>query len=73
MDYTDILTGRIVQRILDGMDERPNKNLKVTVIHGVDKSHNLLELMNNLWFYFPDSSITFRKLKYGYELRIEVE
>jgi hypothetical protein len=73
MNMTDILTGRIVQRVLDGMNERPNKNLKVTVIHGVDCSHNLSELMNNLWWYFPDSSITFRKLKYGYELRIEVE
>jgi hypothetical protein len=66
---TDVLTGRIVQRVLDEMSERP----KVTIVHGVDKSHNLSELMNNLWWYFPDSSITFKKLKFGYELKIEVE
>ena len=66
---TDILTGRIVQRVLDEMSEKP----KVTIIHGVDKSHNLLELMKNLWRHFPDSSITFKKLKFGYELKIEVE
>ena len=65
---TDVLTGRIVQRVLDDM----NKYSKATIVHGVDKSHNLSELMNNLWFYFPDSSITFKKLKFGYELRIEV-
>lgn len=69
MNTTDVLTGRIVQRVLDEMSERP----KVTIVHGVDKSHNLSELMNNLWWYFPDSSITFKKLKFGYELRIEVD
>lgn len=69
MNMTDFLTGRIVQRVLDEMGEKP----KVTIIYGVDKSHNLLELMNNLWRYFPDSSITFKKLKFGYELKIEVE
>lgn len=69
MNMTDVLTGRIVQRVLDEMSERP----KVTIVHGVDKSHNLSELMNNLWWYFPDSSITFKKLKFGYELRIEVD
>ena len=69
MNMTDILTGRIVQRVLDEMNEKS----KVTVVHGVDKSHNLSELMKNLWWYFPDSSITFKKLKFGYELRIEVD
>ena len=73
MNYTDVLTGRIVQRVLDGMNERLSNNLKVTVVHGVDKHHNLSELMDNLWWHFPDSSITFKKLKYGYELRIEVD
>ena len=73
MSMTDVLTGRIVQRVLDGIDERPSSNHKVVVVHGVDKSHNLSELMDNLWWYFPDSSITFKKLKYGYELRIEVD
>lgn len=69
MNMTDVLTGRIVQRVLDELSERP----KVTIVHGVDKSHNLSELMNNIWWYFPDSSITFKKLKFGYELKIEVE
>lgn len=72
MSMTDVLTDRIVQRVLDGMDERPSNNHKVTVVHGVDKSHNLSELMDNLWWYFPDSSITFKKLNFGYELKIEV-
>lgn len=69
MNMTDVLTGRIVQKVLDEMNKKP----KVTIIYGVDESHNLLELMNNLWWYFPDSSITFEKLKFGYELKIEVE
>ena len=70
MNYTDVLTGRIVQRVLDSMHERTSK---VTIVHGVDKHHNLSELMDNLWLHFPNSSITFKKLKYGYELRIEVD
>lgn len=69
MNMTDVLTGCIVQRVLDGLSENP----KVSIVHGVDKSHNLSELMNNLWWYFPDSSITFKKLKFGYELKIEVD
>ena len=69
MNMTDVLTGRIVQRVLDEMD----KYSKAKVVHGVDKSHNLSELMKNLWWYFPDSSITFKKLNFGYELRIEVD
>lgn len=68
MNMTDVLTGRIVQRVLDEMSKKQD----VSIVHGVDKSHNLSELMNNLWWYFPDSSITFKKLKFGYELRIEV-
>lgn len=69
MNRTDVLTGRIVQRVVDEM----NKYSKAKVVHGVDNCHNLSELMDNLWLYFPDSSITFKKLKYGYELRIEVD
>lgn len=69
MNRTDVLTGRIVQRILDGMNENPNK---VTVVHGIDETHNLSELMRNLWLNFPDASITFRQLKYGNELKIEI-
>ena len=70
MNMTDVLTGRIVQRVLDEMS---SKRPKVAVVHGVDKSHNLSELMKNLWWHFPDSSITFKKLNFGYELRIEVD
>lgn len=69
MNKTDVLTGRIVRRVLDGMNENPNK---VTVVHGIDKTHNLSELMRNLWWHFPDALITFKQLKYGYELKIEV-
>lgn len=69
MNRTDVLTGRIVQRVIDEM----NKYSKAKVVHGVDSRHDLSELMDNLWWYFPDSSITFKKLKYGYELRIEVD
>lgn len=69
MDRTDVLTGRIVQRVLDGMNENPHK---VTVVHGIDKTHNLSQLMNNLWLHFPNASIGFKKLNYGYELKIEI-
>jgi hypothetical protein len=73
MNMTDVLTGRIVQRVLDGMNERTSNDIKVVVVHGVDKSHNILELTNNLWWYFPNSEITYKKLNYGYELKIEVD
>ena len=68
MNKTDVLTGRIVQRVLDAMNENPH----VTIVHGIDDCHNLSYLMDNIWAYFPDASITFEKLRYGYELKIEV-
>ena len=61
-----------MQRVLDGMSERPQSNLKTIVVYGVDKFHNISELVKNLWRYFLDSSITFKKLEFSYELRIEV-
>ena len=69
MNMTDVLTGRIVQRVLDSMNKNP---YKITVVHGIDKTHNLSQLMNNLWSYFPNASIAFKKLNYGYELKIEI-
>ena len=68
MNRTDVLTGRIVQRVIDAKAT----SSKATIIHGVDISHRTDELIDNLFTFFPDSSITFKKLKFGYELKIEV-
>ena len=68
MNRTDVLTGRIVQRVLDARREMSSK---VSIIHGVDNSHDINILTNNLFKFFPDSTITLKKLKYGYELKIE--
>ena len=70
MNRTDVLTGRIVQRVLDA---RASSSSKVTIFHGVEISHKTDELIDNLFVFFPNSSITFKKLKYGYELKIEVD
>lgn len=69
MNRTDILTGRIVQRVIDA---KAKSSTRVSIVHGVDNSHNIDKLMDNLFEFFPDSLITLKKLKYGYELRIEV-
>lgn len=65
MKRTDILTGRIVQRVLD---ERTKNDLEIAVIHGVDDSHNIERLINNLFELFPSGEITLKKLNFGYEL-----
>ena len=69
MNRTDVLTGRIVQRVIDA---KAKSSSRVSVNHGVDNSHNIDELMYNLFVYFPNSLISLKKLKYGYDLRIEV-
>lgn len=70
MNRTDVLTGCIVQRVLDAMNESTSK---VIIKHGVDYGYDINKLMNNLFEFFPDSLIALKKLKYGYELRIEVD
>ena len=69
MNKTDVLTGRIVQRVIDA---KAKSSSKVSISHGVDFSHKINELIDNLFEFFPDSSITFKKFKYGYELKIEI-
>ena len=68
MNRTDVLIGRIVQRMIDA---KAKSSSRVTINHGVDNSHNINYLVNNLSKFFPDSLITLKKLKYGYELIIE--
>lgn len=70
MKRTDILTGRIIQRILSTKSD--NDISEIVIVHGVDEYHNVERLVDNLFEYFPDSEITFKKLKYGYELKIKV-
>lgn len=70
MKRTDILTGRIIQRILTTKSD--NDVSEITIVHGVDEYHNVERLVDNLFEYFPNSEITFKKLKYGYELKIKV-
>lgn len=71
MKRTDILTGRIIQRILTTKSD--NDISEVVVVHGVDEYHNIERLVDNLFEYFKDSEITLKKLKYGYELKIRVD
>lgn len=70
MNRTDVLTGRIVQRVIDA---KTSTSSRVIIKHGVDNSHNIDELMDNLFEFFPDSLIALKKLNFGYELRIEVD
>lgn len=70
MNMTDVLTGRIVQRVLDA---KAKSSSGVEIVHGVDNSHDVDKLMDNLFEFFPDSLIALKKLKFGYELRIEVD
>ena len=70
MKRTDILSGRIIQRILTTKSD--NDVSEITIVHGVNEYHNVERLVDNLFEYFPNSEITFKKLKYGYELKIKV-
>lgn len=70
MNKTDVLTGRIVQRVIDA---KAKSSTRVIIVHGVDNSHDIDRLMDNLFYFFPDSLIAIKKLKFGYELRIEVD
>ncbi len=69
MKNTDILTGRIVQRILSS---KLNNADEVSVRYGIGSDINIERLINNLFEFFPDSKITFKKLQFGYELKIRV-
>lgn len=70
MKNTDILTGRIIQRVIDA---KLRGNTEVSINHGVSESHNVNRLLNNLFEYFPDSVITLKRLAFGYELNIKVK
>ena len=70
MKQTDILTGRIIQRVLTKLN---TENSEATVIHGVDEHKNIERLINNLFEYFPDSTIALQKCQFGYELKITVK
>lgn len=71
MNKTDVTTGRIVQRVIDAKARSSTR--RVSIVHGVDNSHDIDKLMDNLFEFFPDSLIALKKLKFGYELRIEVD
>lgn len=72
MNKTDVTTGRIVQRVIDATNNA-DVNVSVSVKHGIDEEHDLPRLMDNLYAFFPNSTISFKRLKFGYELKIEVE
>lgn len=72
MNRTDVLTGRIVQRVLDARDEN-RESSRVVIKHGVDYKHSVYRLMDNLFEFFPDALISFKECNFGYELRIEVD
>lgn len=70
MKKTDILTGRIIQRVIE---VRSSGDREVSICHGVDKHCNLERLINNLFEYFPNSKITLKQLAFGYELHINTK
>lgn len=65
MNKTDVLTGRIVQRVID-------QKLSQPVVHGVSDEYDINRLISNLFELFPTCSITFQRLTYGYRLEIKV-
>ncbi len=69
MNMTDVLTGRIVQRVISA---KTKDCTIVRVIHGVDYTHDIKRLIDNLYEFFPNSSIELRKLNFGYSLAINV-
>ena len=69
MNMTDVLTGRIVQRVISAKTKNCDM---VKVVHGVDYTHDIKRLADNLFKFFPNSSIEFRKLNFGYNLTITV-
>lgn len=76
MNKTDVLTGRIIQRVIDARNNKimmPSVHTKVSITHGVDNTHDITRLVENLFKNFPDSVITLKKLKFGYALNIEVD
>ena len=64
MNKTDVLTGRIVQRVVD-------QKLSQPVVHGVSDEYDINRLISNLFELFPTCSITFQRLTYGYRLEIK--
>lgn len=69
MKNTDILTGRIVQKILSSKLKSVDE---ASVYYGVGSDINVARLINNLFEIFPDGKITLKKLQFGYELNIKV-
>lgn len=69
MNRTDVLTGRIVQRVISAKTKDCDI---VKVVHGVDYTHDIKRLVSNLYKFFPNSSIELRRLNYGYSLAIIV-
>lgn len=69
MNMTDVLTGRIVQRVISA---KTKDCAIVRVVHGVDYTHDIKRLIDNLYEFFPNSSIELRKLNFGYSLAINV-
>lgn len=69
MNKTDVLTGRIVQRVID--QKLSLSSSDQPVVHGVSDEYDVNRLISNLFELFPTCSITFQRLKYGYRLEIK--
>ena len=70
MKQTDILSGRIIQRVLSELN---SENSEATVVYGIDEHKNIERLIENLFEYFPDGTIVLQKCQFGYELKITVK
>ena len=70
MKQTDILTGRIAQRVYETM--RKKEVSESLIRHGISNQYDIRRLVDNLFELFPDSKIKLQKLPFGYELTIHV-
>ena len=70
MKQTDILTGRIAQRVLSTMSK--DGVSEAFIRHGVNNQYDIGRLVDNLFELFPDSKIKLQKLPFGYELTIHI-
>lgn len=68
MNKTDVLTGRIVQRVLDTMNT--DEETEVRIVYEVDYTYSVSRLVNNIWEHFPDASITLDRIECGYHMEI---
>ena len=70
MNKTDITTGRIIQRIIDSRCEGSPKTI---ITHGVSNQCDVYKIIDYILNQLPNCVISIKRLKFGYELKFEIE